>query len=56
MTLYSPQNSDIEKFANHLGLDGLDVDSFYEMYYNLVDEDDDYDAQFECQLNSTNFT
>ena len=43
--------TDVEDFANHLGLDGSDADMFYESYYMLNvneewtwewDEDEDY--------------
>ena len=37
--------SDIEKFAEYLGLDGIDSDLFYESYYEL-DEYDSYDAEW----------
>ena len=37
------QNSDLEEFASHLGLDGSDADLFYESYYNLNIEDWDWD-------------
>lgn len=38
---------DIEEFANYLGLDGTDADLFYECHYNMVDEYDDYDYNWE---------
>lgn len=37
--------SDIEKFAEYLGLDGIDSDLFYESYYEL-DEYDYYDVEW----------
>ena len=32
--------TDIENFANHLGLDGLDADLFYESYYSINEDED----------------
>ena len=49
--LFLPMNpsefpvSDIEKFAEYLGLDGIDSDLFYESYYEL-DEYDGYDSEW----------
>ena len=38
--------TDIENFANHLGLDGLDADLFYESYYHHnSDEEGEYDIE-----------
>ena len=34
--------SDVESFASHLGLKGLDADLFYESYYQLSDSDEDW--------------
>ena len=31
--------TDVEDFANHLGLDGTDADMFYEMMYNIDGEE-----------------
>ena len=42
MTTYDFTTSDLEKFAEHMGFDGLDTDVFYESYYNMTDESDDY--------------
>ncbi len=39
--------SDLESFAEHLGLDGIDSDLFYECYYNVSDEDEDYECLWE---------
>ena len=44
------QNSDLEEFAEYLGIDGLDFDVFYETYYELqqeVQEYDDYELAWE---------
>ncbi len=38
--------SDFEKFANYLGLDGIDADLFYEAYFDL-NEDDEYEMVLE---------
>mgnify|MGYP000241744003 CR=1 FL=1 len=40
-------NSDLETFANRLGLTGLDFDLFYETYYSMdtVEGDDDIEIQ-----------
>lgn len=35
-------NDDLEKFAEYMGLDGADADLFYESYYNLDSEDEDW--------------
>ncbi len=32
-------NSDLETFASYLGLTGIDVDTFYEAYYQLSCDD-----------------
>jgi hypothetical protein len=37
--------SDIEKFAEYMGLDGIDSDLFYESYYQL-DECDSYELEW----------
>ncbi len=37
------QNSDLEEFAEYLGIDGLDFDVFYETYYELQDQIQEYD-------------
>lgn len=42
--------TDIEEFAKHIGLDGTDVDLFYECYYNLNDDYDDYESYWEDSL------
>ena len=44
---YTPQNSDLESFAQYLGFNGSDSDLFYESYYNLNDEYDDYELYYE---------
>ena len=36
-------NEDLELFAEHLGLDGIDADLFYESYYQLKTTDDDWE-------------
>lgn len=35
--------ADVEDFAKHLGLDGTDADMFYEAYYSLNIEDEDWE-------------
>ena len=41
-------NSDLEKFAEYLGLEGIDSDVFYESYYAMGTEDyDDYEIAWE---------
>jgi len=35
-------NEDLEKFAQHIGFDGIDSDMFYESYYGI---DEDYDEE-----------
>ena len=44
------QNSDLEEFAEYLGIAGLDFDVFYETYYELkqeIQEYDDYELAWE---------
>lgn len=41
------QNSDLEEFAEYLGLNGIDTDLYYESYYQMnSDEYDDYDLEW----------
>ena len=40
-------NHDLEDFASYLGLKGVDNDMFYEAYYNLEEEDDDFEELVE---------
>lgn len=42
-----PSNDDVINFAKHLGLDGLDVDLFYELYYDLDNEE--YESVFDLE-------
>ena len=37
---------DVLAFARHLGLEGLDEDLFYESYYQLNNDDYEYDEEF----------
>lgn len=46
MTYTPAPVSDIEKFAEYLGLNGIDADLFYESYCQL-DEYDDYDCAWD---------
>ena len=39
--------SDFEDYARHLGFDGLDADMFYEAYYELDTDDEEYEAILE---------
>lgn len=34
--------NDLEKFAEYMGLDGADADLFYESYYQLDADDEDF--------------
>lgn len=44
-------NHDLEKFAEYLGLEGIDSDVFYESYYQMNNEDyDNYDLAWEEQV------
>lgn len=44
------KNSDLEKFAEYLGLDGIDSDVFYESYYQLGSQEyDDYECSWDEQ-------
>lgn len=40
MDPYTPKNSELEEFAEHMGFEGIDSDVFYEAYYNIKDEED----------------
>ena len=40
-------NSDFEDFAKFLGLEGTDVDLFYEQVYDKVMSDEDYELMME---------
>ena len=40
-------NDDLLAFAEHLGLTGVDSDLFYESYYQLDNEDYEYDIMIE---------
>ena len=42
-------NSDFEDFAKFLGLEGTDVDLFYEQVYDKVMSDEDYELMMEQQ-------
>ena len=42
--------SDVEDFASHFGLTGIDADMFYESYYNLNPEDWDEDEYRENEI------
>ena len=50
MTSHEFLNEDLEKFAEHMGFEGADIDLFYESYYQLQDEHDDYDVIWENPL------
>jgi len=41
------QNSDLEGFAEYLGIDGLDFDVYYETYYELQSQDEDIELAWE---------
>lgn len=43
------ENSDFESFASYLGLDGIDVDLFYEQVYDKVMSDEEYELMMEQQ-------
>jgi hypothetical protein len=49
-------DSDLEKFAEHLGLTGLDSDIFYESYYNIIEDYDDYESSWEEQEVHLNYS
>ena len=42
-------NSDFEDFAKFLGLEGTDVDLFYEQVYDKVLSDEEYELMMEQQ-------
>ena len=41
--------TDVEDFANHLGLDGTDADMFYELMYSLNIDDWTWDDEEETE-------
>ena len=41
------ETDDVLNFAKHLGLDGLDRDLFYESYYQLNNDEYEYDYEYE---------
>jgi len=45
------ENEDIIKFAEYLGLSGIDADVFYESYYNLNNDEIEryYDEEYEVR-------
>ena len=47
MTTPRFQNSDLEGFAEYLGIDGLDFDVYYETYYELQSQDEDIELAWE---------
>ena len=40
MSLVSIPNDEFDEYANYLGLTGIDIDIFYEAYYQMNDEND----------------
>ena len=48
MTDFALSTTDIEDWAEYLGIRGVDVDVFYETYYQLDSED--YDSIMEDHL------
>ena len=40
-------NQDLESFASYLGLDGIDMDLFYEVYYDMDLEVWEYEINLE---------
>ena len=40
MSLISIPNDEFDEYANYLGLTGIDIDVFYEAYYQMNDEND----------------
>ena len=49
MTAFVSDNSDFEQFAKYLGIQGSDVDLFYDTYYQLdtTEIDMEYDVEEE---------
>ena len=41
------ENDDVLEFAKHLGFDGIDKDLFYESYYQLDNEDYEYEEAYD---------
>ena len=41
MTQSLADNRDLEAFTEHMGLTGIDADLFYEIYYDIVWEEND---------------
>lgn len=49
---YAAMDDAVQEFAEYLGLSGTDVDLFYESYYNMNYDENDYDSVFEEQNES----
>lgn len=41
--MYYAENEDVIAFAEHLGFTGVDVDLFYESYYQIDNDEYEYD-------------
>ena len=41
------KNQDLESFASYLGLDGIDMDLFYEVYYDMDPDVWEYEINLE---------
>ena len=45
MTQSLADNRDLEAFSEHMGLTGIDADLFYEIYYDIVWEEETRDNE-----------
>ena len=51
LATFTMKNSELESFAEHLGLTGSDADMFYESYYGIDQDDSEY--EYECVFDTT---
>ena len=47
VTCTCPVMDDFENFASYLGFTGVDSDMFYEAYYELTTDDEEYETAME---------
>jgi hypothetical protein len=47
MTNTDFSTEDLERFAEYMGFDGIDSDLFYETYYKMNEEHDEYEMYWE---------
>ena len=52
MTTPNFKDSDLETFAKFMGFEGIDSDLFYESYYNICQEYEQYEGEWEYAAES----